>query len=137
MERYDNVDYDFSEENVPNNDSVFKTTDKDGFITSQQYIERTAEPVANDDVIEEIAFKTKEKKPKDKNAQREIVVTCQLVICIIIALIAFVIKGMGGELYEKVREFYYENLNSSLIIDIDKDTNDQAIEDILNDIAVR
>ena len=46
----------------------------------------------------------------------------QLIICILIALIAFIIKSFGGELYAVAREWYYSQLNNSVIFD-DKNGN--------------
>lgn len=40
----------------------------------------------------------------------------QLIICLIILLSAFALKLMGGELYDNVRNWYYENLNNEVII---------------------
>lgn len=128
--RYDSIEYGF-EDNVRDTDSDVKVTQKDGFITSQHYIPE------NDGIsTEKTAEKKirKEKKEKNKNLQKETVIICQLVLCIILAIAAYVIKSLGGEIYETVKEAYYDHLNNSLVIDFNKDSNDQAVKDLTNDI---
>ncbi len=57
---------------------------------------------------------SKQKRPK------QLLITIQLIICLIIALAAFIIKGIGGDFYNQIRSFYYSNLNSSAVFDGDK-----------------
>lgn len=128
--RYDSIEYGF-EDNVRGADSDVKVTQKDGFITSQHYAPE------NDSVSTEKTVEKKthsEKKEKNKNLQKETVIVCQLIICIILAITAYVIKSLGGEIYETVKEAYYDRLNNSLVIDFNKDSNDQAVKDLTNDI---
>lgn len=54
---------------------------------------------------------------KKKDGPKQLLITIQLIICIIAALAAFALKSIGGELYETAREWYYTNLNSSAIFD--------------------
>lgn len=54
--------------------------------------------------------------PKTKNnSPKQLLITLQLIVCVLIALSAFAIKSIGGELYDTVREWYYSQLNSSVI----------------------
>lgn len=56
--------------------------------------------------------------PKKKNnSPKQLLITFQLIACIIIALTAFAIKNIGGSVYDTVREWYYSELNSSLIFE--------------------
>lgn len=57
---------------------------------------------------------SKQKRPK------QLLITIQLIICLIIALAAFIIKGIGGDFYNQIRSFYYSNLSSSAVFDGDK-----------------
>jgi DNA topoisomerase VI subunit A len=69
---------------------------------------------------EEDDFKEENKIPKKKkDSPRQLLITFQLIICIIVALAAFAIKSIGGEVYETVREWYYSNLNNSVIFEGD------------------
>lgn len=135
MDRYDNIEYSF-EDTPPPSDSDVQVTQKDGFITSQHYSSDLTDKALNTETDENITEEEPngKKEKKDKNTQRELVVVCQLVICILIAITAYIIKSFGGDTYEKARDFYYNNLNNSLIIDFEKDSNDQAVRDITNDI---
>ncbi len=71
-----------------------------------------------------------EKKIKQKNdSSKQLLITIQLIICIIIALTAFVVKSFGGEFYNLSREWYYSNLNESAIFD---DRNDFNLDNIFS-----
>lgn len=54
-------------------------------------------------------------RKKKSNSPKQYLVTIQLIICIIIALAAFALKAFGGDIYTAAREWYYSNLNSSII----------------------
>ena len=45
------------------------------------------------------------------------VLVLQLILCLMLALAAFVLKGMGGELYDAVRQWYTDNLNRTAVFD--------------------
>ena len=60
--------------------------------------------------------KQKEKKKKD-NSPKQLLITIQLILCILIALAALVIKTIGGDFYASSREMYYSSLNNSAIFD--------------------
>lgn len=132
LERYDNIEYSFENNSpIPQNDSV-ATTDKDGFITSQQYIYPQQQA---DDSEESVSDEELPKKPKrDRNSQRETVLVFQLTVCILLAIAAYVIQSIGGELYENVREFYYSNLNNSIIININNDNNSDFVKDAIDEL---
>ena len=51
------------------------------------------------------------------NSSKQLLITLQLIICLLVALAAFVVKGIGGNMYTTIRELYYSNLNNSAIFD--------------------
>lgn len=51
------------------------------------------------------------------SAPKQLLITIQLVLCIIIALAAFVLKSFGGEIYEIAYNWYYSELNNSAVFD--------------------
>ncbi|MGN1432869.1 MAG: hypothetical protein ACI4XI_04110 [Ruminococcus sp.] len=60
----------------------------------------------------------KQKTPKKKdNSPKQLLITIQLIVCILIALAALVIKTIGGDVYAATREMYYSSLNNSAIFD--------------------
>ncbi len=123
---------------MPPKDGNIQTTEKDGFITSQQYIPTGDESNQNSssEQNEELPKKEKKKpKQKDKNSSRETVLTFQLAVCIILAIAAYVIKSFGGEFYDNVKEMYYTNLNNSIIIDMQNDDNDDFIREAINELS--
>ncbi|MGN0503195.1 MAG: hypothetical protein ACI4HN_09745 [Ruminococcus sp.] len=65
----------------------------------------------NDDNVNQ-----KIKKKKD-NSPGQLLITIQLIVCILIALAALVIKTIGGDVYAAAREMYYSSLNNSAIFD--------------------
>lgn len=46
-----------------------------------------------------------------------LLLTIQLIACLVIALAAFIIKNIGGELYTQTHKWYTANLNASAIFD--------------------
>lgn len=134
MERYDNIEYSFESEKAPPADTAVQFTEKDGFITSQQYVRESSDMGESEGMSERIPAEKAPKKRKDKNSQREIVTVLQLSVCIVIALAAFIIKNIGGDIYNNVKKMYYDNLNNSVIIDFEKDSNDQPIREIIDEL---
>ncbi len=60
-------------------------------------------------------------KPKNQH-NTQVLVTAQLIICIIIALAALIIKTIGGDFYTSARDWYYTELNKSIIAEESEDT---------------
>lgn len=56
-------------------------------------------------------------KDNKKSYPKQLLITYQLIICLIIALAAFVLKSIGGYAYETVKDWYYSQLNSTVIFD--------------------
>ncbi len=57
------------------------------------------------------------KKPKD--TPRQLLITIQLILCILIAIAALLIKTFGGEFYNQVRDKYYQSLNNDAVFNDD------------------
>lgn len=81
-------------------------------VTNCEYpVVGSADLEENDDNV-----KQKIKKKKD-NSPKQLLITIQLIVCILIALAALVIKTIGGDVYAAAREMYYSSLNNSAIFD--------------------
>ena len=65
-----------------------------------------------------------EKNIAKKDSPKQLVITVQLVCCILIALAAFLLNLLGGEVYAATRDWYYSNLEKSVIFD----TGDNKID---------
>lgn len=50
-------------------------------------------------------------------APRQLLLSIQLVVCILLAVAAFALKNIGGEVYETVHAWYTAHLNETLIFD--------------------
>lgn len=70
----------------------------------------------NTEINDDESIKLKEEKKKE-NSPKQLLITIQLIICILIALAALLIKSFGGDFYASAREVYYSNLNNSAIFD--------------------
>ena len=63
-------------------------------------------------------------KKRKKSHNSQVLITTQLIICLLIALAAFIIKTIGGDFYANTRQWYYGELNKSIIAkDIPDDYN--------------
>lgn len=62
-----------------------------------------------------------------KDNPKQLLITVQLVLCILAVLAAFALKSIGGEIYESARDWYYTNLNSSAIFDENKNFDFNSI----------
>nr|WP_303252898.1 hypothetical protein [uncultured Ruminococcus sp.] len=65
-----------------------------------------------------------EKNIAKKDSPKQLVITVQLVCCILIALAAFLLNLFGGEVYAATRDWYYSNLEKSVVFD----TGDNKID---------
>ena len=68
-----------------------------------------------EDETEKIVTEKRRFKPKQP------VLTVQLVCCLLLAAAAFVLKSMGGGWYDTAREWYFSNLNDTVIFDGNRD----------------
>lgn len=62
-------------------------------------------------------------EPKPVAPPKQLLLTLQLVICLLTALAAFVLKSIGGEPYQTAHEWYVSNLNNTAIFDGREDYN--------------
>ena len=62
-----------------------------------------------------------------RSAPKQLLLTIQLIACILLFLAAFVIKGIGGEVYQNIREWYYTQLNHSAIFEKDRSFDFSAL----------
>ena len=67
----------------------------------------------SDEIQEKEPEKNSERAKKHRNTQ--VLVTAQLIICILLALAALIIKTIGGDFYSNARQWYYGELNKSII----------------------
>ena len=81
-------------------------------VTNCEYpVVGSADLEENDDNVNQKIKKKKDTSPK------QLLITIQLIVCILIALAALVIKTIGGDVYAAAREMYYSSLNNSAIFD--------------------
>lgn len=80
-------------------------------------IAEKTEDEAFEDEDSENNERKKKVRTKRNNYPKQYLVTFQLIICLAIALAAFILKGIGGEIYPVVKDWYITQLNSSVIFD--------------------
>ncbi len=64
--------------------------------------------------------------------KKEIVIIFQLVVCIMIAVVLFVVKCVGGSVYEDIRKYFYTNINNSVITEFIS-TDEEGVSYTIND----
>ncbi len=72
---------------------------------------------ADDEYAEHKSDDNRDNQKQPKTAPSQLLITIQLILCILIAIMAFVLKSMGGDAYTAIREWYSSNLNNSAIFD--------------------
>lgn len=78
--------------------------------------------VCDEDYEDEEKTSEPEQKPKKQsNAPKQYLIVFQLIVCIIIALAALVLETIGGDIHKTVSDWYYTNLNKSVIFNIGDD----------------
>lgn len=55
-------------------------------------------------------------KKRSDTGQRQTLLYIQIVLCLTVALAAFVLKSIGGDIYKISRQWYYREYNASLIV---------------------
>ena len=81
------------------------------------------EPSGADDPQEAPA----ERERRKREAPKQLLLTLQLTACVLLGLAALVIKGIGGELYQTVRDWYYTQLNRSAVFEEDRSFDFSAL----------
>lgn len=105
-----------------NNNRNTITYDDDWKSVSYSEYPKTTEDF--DSSEEEEKSLSSEKNIAKKDSPKQLVITVQLVCCILIALAAFLLNLFGGEVYAATRDWYYSNLEKSVIFD----TGDNKID---------
>lgn len=62
-------------------------------------------------------------KPREKESNPQPVIKLQFLLAFLVLATAFILKSYGGELYTTVSNWYFENLNNSLVVTM-KSQND-------------
>lgn len=94
------------------------TYDDDWKSVSYSEYPKTAENYESDET-DDTDDKSANQRINKKDSPRQLVITVQLVCCILVALVAFLLNLFGGEVYAATREWYYSNLEKSVIFDAD------------------
>lgn len=105
-----------------NNNRNTITYDDDWKSVSYSEYPKTTEDL--DSSEEEEKSLSPEKNIANKDSPKQLVITVQLVCCILIALAAFLLNLFSGEVYAATRDWYYSNLEKSVIFD----TGDNKID---------
>lgn len=118
-ERYDNIEYNDEWQSVP----VVRATPVE---SEDDYDEDNIE---GEDFTDDEDYSSQEypqisglKKRKEDNSNPQPVIKLQFFLAILILIGAFLLKGVGGEIYTTVKNWYFENLNNSLVITMQEPT---------------
>ncbi len=127
-DRYDSIAYDFD------NTSTAQPADSVADFSSSTSNYTKPNTNTNHDADSAQAAGPLLPNEESKRGQREVVVIFQLIVCILLAAAAFVIKSIGGDLYESVHSIYTDTVNNSIIFQENTETSDQAAHNIIDDI---
>ena len=100
-------------ENNDNRNTI--TYDDDWKSVSYSEYPKASEELDSDE--EDVNSLSAENSDEKKNSPKQLVITIQLVCCILVALAAFLLNLFGGEVYAATREWYYSNLEKSVVFD--------------------
>ena len=89
------------------------TYDEDWQSVSDIEYPKIIEPNEDDEEV----IQKKPKKNINKDCPKQHLLTFQLVVCLIVVILAFALKSIGGELYTAVHDWYYSELNRSVIFE--------------------
>ena len=123
MERYDSISYDFDVIKIPKPPQTVYTPEQKEDISVIQD-EGTADHAPDNDNSE-------------CRLNKHSVLIFQIALCIIIGTAAFVIKSIGGEVYEKVKMQYQAMLSDSLITDTNNAANESFVSEAVNEAENR
>lgn len=104
--RYDNIEYDDSWQSVQSVKAKSVAYDYD------------YDDYNDDEEAEEKSSVIKEKTEKLKTPSAQPVIKLQLILCIIIALLAFAFKSFGGDLFTYAYNWYNTNMNNPVVINL-------------------
>lgn len=117
-DRYDNIEYNDEWQSVP----VVRATPVELEDDYEDDIERQEFIDDEDYQSQEYPQFSDLKKRKEDNSNPQPVIKLQFFLAILILVGAFLLKGVGGEIYTTVKNWYFENLNNSLVITMQEPT---------------
>lgn len=109
-ERYDNIEYEENWQSVP-------VTRAEPFSYAEE--EYFSDYDENEDISDEedVYAKNISFSKRKKGALPQPVIKLQLILGIIVIVGLFLMKSFGGAFYDTAKNWYFENLNKSLVID--------------------
>lgn len=116
-DRYDNIEYNDEWQSVPVVRAMPVELEDD-----YDEIERQNSTDDEDCSVEEYPTFFEAKKRKEDNSNPQPVIKFQFFLAILILIGAFLLKGIGGEIYTTVKNWYFKNLNNSLVITMQNST---------------
>lgn len=118
-ERYDNIEYNEEWQSVPVvRAEPAEEYDEEEDIYDDEYPDDENAP-EQDEVYKHIPVII---KPNAENSNPQPVIKMQFFLAFLVVAGAFLLKNFGGELYTKASEWYFDNLNNSLVITMKADT---------------
>lgn len=76
-----------------------------------QIVSREEEQIENENDFTE----SPKKQKKKRDTPRQLLIIIQLIVCLLICLCAYVLKNIGGDLYNTLHSWYEAELNNEVI----------------------
>lgn len=122
-ERYDNIEYNDEWQSVP----VVRATPVEAEYDYDE-IDRENSIDVEDCSTEEYPQFFELKKRREDNVNPQPVIKFQFFMAILVLAGAFLLKGFGGNIYTSAKDWYFENLNNSLVITMQNSTEPYTTE---------
>lgn len=112
LPRYDNIEYSDDWESVP-------VVRAEPVSTYSEY-----DDLQNDEMLEQEIYKRaiKKEKKKKENQNPQPVLKLQIILALLLLATAFLLKSFGGDIYTIAKEWYFTNLNNSIVASVVEDT---------------
>lgn len=122
QDRYDNIEYNEEWQSVPVERAEpasvdFDNEDNEVLFGDEDYSEKDNKYIKFEGLMK-----------KRKSSTPQPVIKLQFLISIIALILAFGLKNFGGEIYSIAKDWYFKNLNNSLIAVLQKDAEEQATQ---------
>lgn len=111
-ERYDNIEYNDEWESVPVVRAEAVTTNYDYDSDLEEYEEDYDTYSGQSDGYKNFTYE----RPEKKESNPQPVIKLQFLLAFLVLATGFILKNYGGELYANVSNWYFENLNNSLVV---------------------
>lgn len=132
-ERYDNIEYNDEWESVPVVRAESVTTNYDYDSESDEYEEDYDTYSGQSEGYKSFTYE----RPEKTESNPQPVIKLQFLLAFLVLVTGFILKNYGGELYTTISNWYFKNLNNSLVVTMKSQSdklpeNEESTEDFIS-----